>query len=280
VRDCDIRDFPGGGLAAMHADYLTFENNIVARCGFWSPYANSGISVYQPVDLDGATGYKIMIRGNVCFENYNNIPFYYSNKDNPAKRKVTDGNGIILDDYRNSQAFGGETGKPYAGKTLVANNIVFDNGGSGIHVFLSTGVDIVHNYAANNNRHPDIKDGQIFANSSSQVRILNNVLVAPPGKQVNSNYRNGEGVVYDYNLYAATDGSAPKFAREQGRNLLAAPGLTLTDWAKGGRKFAATSDSPLRGAGTPFAEAGPDFTGRKRPAERPDIGPFQLSTGK
>lgn len=275
VRDCDIRDFPGGGLSAMHADYITFENNVVSGCGFWAPYACSGISIYQPTDSDSKTGYKIIIRGNVSFENYNFIPFFYSNKDNPDKRKVTDGNGIILDDFYSSQTFVSSGGKPYTGKTLVANNVVFDNGGSGIHVFKSLGVDIVHNYAAGNNRHPEIQDGQIFSNSSKQVRVLNNVLLAPPGKPVNSDYANEE-VTYDYNLYAATDGSTPRFARDRASNILATPGLTLTGWAAGKRALAATPNSPLRKAGTPVADAGIDFFGKKRTAERPDIGPFLL----
>ena len=278
VRGCDIRDFPGGGINAMHCDWITLENNTVAGCGFWAPYANSNISIYQPVDLDGALGYKIIITGNVSFGSYNHIPFYYSNKDNPSKRKVTDGNGIILDDYSNSQGFGGGTGKPYGGKTLVANNIVFDNGGSGIHVFRSMGVDIVHNFAQNNNCHPEISEGQIFANSSKSVRILNNVLIAPTGKPVNNDYKNDSTVLYDYNLYAVADGSAPKFTRELAHNLLAAPNLALSpkDWASGKRTFTAAKDSPLRGAGMPFPELPTDFLGKPRSTKRPDIGPFQL----
>ncbi|MBC8137458.1 MAG: right-handed parallel beta-helix repeat-containing protein [Fibrella sp.] len=275
VRDCDIRDFPGGGLSASHADYITFQNNVVAGCGFWAPYACSGISVYQPVDSDSKSGYKIIIRGNISFENYNYIPFYYSNKENPDARKVTDGNGIILDDYYNSQSFGGGAGKAYVGKTLVANNIVFDNGGSGIHVFKSRGVDIVHNYAANNNRHPDIREGQIFSNSSKQVRVLNNVLVAPSGKPVNNDYRNEE-VVYDFNIYAATDGSTPRFTRDKASNILATPGLTLAGWAEGKRALVATPNSPLRKAGTPISAAQTDFFGKPRSKGRPDIGPFLL----
>jgi hypothetical protein len=252
------------------------ENNVVARCGFWAPYANSNISVYQPVDLDGAPGYKIIIRNNVSFGSYNNIPFYYSNKDNPSKRRVTDGNGIILDDYSNSQGFGGGTGKPYGGKTLVANNVVFDNGGSGIHVFRSTGVDIVHNWAENNNKHPEIKDGQIFANTSKNVRVLNNVLVAPTGKPVNSDYKNDASVVYDYNLYAATNSSTPAFVRDLAKNILQSPGLTLGNWATGKRDYTITRNSPLRGAGIAFPEAGADFKGKPRNAKKTDIGPFRL----
>jgi len=92
VRNCEVSDFPGGGIFANHVDYLTFENNVVYRCAFWSPFGNSGLSVYQPTAIDDSAGYKIFIRNNVCFENYQNIPFFFSNRNDPSKRKVTDGN--------------------------------------------------------------------------------------------------------------------------------------------------------------------------------------------
>jgi hypothetical protein len=275
VRECHVSDFPGGGINAMHCDYLTIENNVVARCGFWAPYANSNISVYQPVDLDGATGYKIIVRGNVSYGSYNYIPFYYSNQQDPSKRKITDGNGIILDDYSNSQLFAGGTGKPYGGKTLVANNVCFNNGGSGIHVYKSTAVDIVHNWAEGNNAHPEIDGGQIFSNDSKNIRVLNNVLVARAGKPVNSDYRNDATVVYDFNVYWSQDGVAPKFTRGLGKNLLVSPKLILIDWEKGNRTFSAERSSPLRGAGFPCPDVPTDFSGRRRNVNRPDIGPFQ-----
>lgn len=275
VRDCEVSDFSGGGIFANHTDYVTFENNIVYRCAFWSPYANSGISVYQPTAIDDSTDYKIFIRNNVSFENYENIPFYYSNKTDPAKRKVTDGNGIIIDDYMNTQGFGAGGDKPYPGRTLVANNVVFANGGSGIHSFKSSNVDIVHNYAADNNRHPQQKDGQIFGNSSSNMRILNNVMVAPAGKPVTSGYKT-EGITKDYNLYATLDGSTPKFDGELAHNLIAAPGLELIGWNQGGRKFKAAADSPLRGAGMSLTNAAADYFGKARNGDKPDIGPFVL----
>jgi len=31
------------------------------------------------------------------------IPFYFTNRHDPAKRRVTDGNGIIIDDCLNTQ---------------------------------------------------------------------------------------------------------------------------------------------------------------------------------
>lgn len=274
VTDCEISDFPGGGLFANHSDYLTFARNVVYRCAYWSPYGNSGISIYQPTDIDDYTGYKMIVRDNVCFGNYQNIPFFFSNRADPAKRRVTDGNGIIIDDYLNTQNWGGGTGKPYGGRTLVANNIVFANGGSGIHSFKSLNVDIVHNYAVDNNRHPSLKDGQIFAHNTKNARILNNVLVAPAGKPVTTADKN-TNLVCDHNLYANLDGSAPKFAGAPAANLIGvATGLDLAGWETGNRTFTVTPDSPLRRAGLPLADIIPDFFSKARDTTQPDIGPF------
>jgi hypothetical protein len=274
VRNCEVSDCCGGGIFANHVDYLTFENNIVYRCAFWSANGNSGLSVYQPTAIDDSTGYKIFICNNVCFENYQNIPFLHSSKD-PAKRKVTDGNGIIIDDYLNTQAFGGGSGKEYTGRTLVANNVVFANGGSGIHSYKSCNVDIVHNFAADNNRHPQLKDGQIFGNSSKNMRILNNVMIAPAGKPATSGYK-AEGITKDFNLYATLDGSAPKYDGEKLNNILAAAGLELIGWDSGKREFKATANSPLRGAGMSLTNTPADFFGKTRDTKNPDIGPFVL----
>jgi hypothetical protein len=257
-----------------HSDYITFENNVVYRCAFWSPYANSAISVYQPIAVDdNIADYKIIIRNNVCFEVYENIPFIFSNKNDPTKRKVTDGNGIILDDFLGTQAWGGGAGKAYTGRTLVTNNVVFANGGSGIHTFKSCNIDIVHNYAADNNRHPMLKDGQIFANQSKQVRILNNVLIGQPGKPITSGLRN-EALVQDHNVYATLDGSVPIVEGATTNNILAAPGLELIGWNQGQREFTVKADSPLRGAGLPLQGLGPDYFGQNRGEGNPDIGPF------
>ncbi|MEX0322766.1 MAG: right-handed parallel beta-helix repeat-containing protein [Puniceicoccaceae bacterium] len=215
IIDNHVSKAPGGGIGAMHVDYLTIKGNVVEECGFYAPYANSGISVYQAVDIDDYTGYKIVIAGNVSRKNYNHIPFYFSNED-PEKRQFTDGNGIIVDDLKGSQDFVNPAmSKPFGGRTLIANNICYDNGGSGIHAFKCLNVDIVHNTAYLNGRHPEMDVGQIFANTSEQITIANNILYALPGKKINDNYKISE-VQFLNNLYY--DGSQSPNSLVQGEN--------------------------------------------------------------
>jgi hypothetical protein len=278
VRDCIISDFPGGGLYMRHSDHVLFEGNIIFNNSFWAPYANSGISIYQPIDVDEDTeSYKIIIQRNITYGNFNKIPFYFSNREHPEKRTFTDGNGIILDDYFSSQDFGGGISKPYLGRTLVANNIAFNNGGSGIHAFLCNNIDIFHNLAYGNNTHPVQSPlGQIFFNKCESSRALNNILISPVNKPVNSNWNNKVDVVYNHNLYADEEGGTPTFTQALRRNIVAPSGLVMGDWSlHGDRAYHFAEDSPVLRLGKSLPEVPTDFFGQPFPTEGPrPAGPF------
>jgi hypothetical protein len=186
-----VHDCGGGGIGTTQSDYVTIDNNVVFNNAWYSVYGNSGISILGNWNSDNNRGYKIFVTNNKTYNNRMYIPWI-------AVGKITDGNGIIIDSLRNSQK--NSTLSAYTGRTLVKNNLTFNNGGSGIHTFLSDHVDIVNNTAVLNNQSPEIKDGQIFANKSSDVRILRNILYAFPGKVINSNYQT-KNVIYDYNIY-------------------------------------------------------------------------------
>ena len=84
-----------------------------------------------------------MIRNNICFGNRAiDLP------GNPEPSH-SDGNGIIIDDFRNSQS--SNSASNYVFNTLVENNLAYGNGGKGIHIFLSDNVTIRNNAAYWNN---------------------------------------------------------------------------------------------------------------------------------
>jgi hypothetical protein len=186
-----VHDCAGGGMGAIEADYVTIEGNEVFNNAWYSPYACSGISLGHNWSFDNKTGYKMFIRKNKTYNNRQYIPWVQTGT-------ITDGNGIIIDDTRN--AHNSKLGA-YTGRTLVENNITYNNGGSGIHTFSSDRVDIFHNTAYLNNQSPEIQGGQIFAMESSDVKILSNILYAPSDKYINSNIHN-TNVTYDRNIYA------------------------------------------------------------------------------
>lgn len=189
VRNNHMWDCPGAGVGSTDADHLLIEHNRVHSNAWYSAFATSGISVLSPVDFGHSTAYKIIIRNNVVYDNESKVKWYVC-------ACYSDGNGIIVDQTLHR----GDTGIAYKGRILVENNLAFDNGGSGIHSFSSGNVDIVHNTAYMNSRGREVNYPNIGAWHSSNVRLLNNVSVARPGKPTNFTFQNSD-VVYDYNIY-------------------------------------------------------------------------------
>ncbi|MEW1584448.1 right-handed parallel beta-helix repeat-containing protein [Micromonospora vinacea] len=172
-----VTDCPLVGISAQYADYVTISYNEAARNGHWSPLGGSGISVFGGWNSDGNTGYKLIVRGNVTHDNWNQVPCRCS-----GFRKVTDGNGIIVDSHDNVDVAGAPLfQKPYAGRTLVENNISYNNGGRGINVFKSDHVDVVNNTLYHNARHPAIETDLGVA-KAHDVRVANNIVVAGGSK--------------------------------------------------------------------------------------------------
>ena len=88
-------------------------------------YACSGISILTPVNSDRSTGYKNIIRNNICYNNRTEIPWI-----DTSNFSFSDGNGIIVDINITPQSSGVAVGEgEYTGRTLVENNVSFNNGG-------------------------------------------------------------------------------------------------------------------------------------------------------
>jgi hypothetical protein len=187
----NVHDCGGGGIGAMESDYVTIDNNVIFNNAWYSVYACSGISFLHSWNSDSYQGYKMFARNNKVYNNRQYIPWTKTGT-------ITDGNGIIIDDSRSTQIK--SPWGVYKGRTLVKNNLTFNNGGSGIHTYLSERVDIVNNTAFLNNQSREITGGQIFANASSDVKILNNIMYAYPGKNVTVKWKS-TNIVYDYNIY-------------------------------------------------------------------------------
>jgi hypothetical protein len=251
IRNNIVHDAPGAGIGSCYADYITIEGNKTYQNAYWSPYANSGISIWEMRDTDTYTGYKNFILDNISYQNREYIPFY-------ATGTISDGNGIIVDDNMNTQS----NGVAYGGRTYVANNIVYENGGSGIHAYASAHVDIAFNTAYLNNQTPTNNGGQMFANTGSDVNLINNILYAPPKKTFYSNYSNASSVLYNYNLlYSTTPKSGVSGAAPGPNDIIANP--RFTNAASG--NFTLTAGSPAVGAASASLAPATDFAGNPRP---------------
>jgi len=265
VKNCMVYDCGGAGITFIQADYITVENNIIYNCSWYTLWSTSGISLWQNWNSDNETGVKNIIRNNICYGNRQYVPAIAFNCG------FTDGNGIIIDDSENTQ--NGSTLGSYKGRTLIENNIVYKNGGSGIHTYESKHVDIMNNTAYLNNQSPELNGGQIFPNASDDIRIFNNILVAPSNKRINSNYNNGKTIVYSNNLHFGGNATAIS-----GTNLVKGDPL-FTDAANNDFSLQQGSFAIDKGIKsiTGVAASVNDFSGKNRPVGAGfDIGAFEF----
>jgi len=255
-----VHDFGGAGIPIIQADYVTVSGNSVYNNAWYSVYGNSGISTYQDWRYDNNTGYKMYITNNTVYNNREYIPWI-------SAGQITDGNGIIIDDLRNTQ--NGSTLGAYTGRTFVANNLVYKNGGGGIHVYLSDHVDVVNNTSHYNNQSPEINRGQISVNTASDVKVINNILDAIPGKYINNTW-NVTNTTFNYNLYY--NGTSANITIQGSHDFFADPKLVNSSTPD----FRLQPTSPAIDQGYSWTALTSDFAGNSRPSGKGyDIGAYE-----
>jgi parallel beta-helix repeat protein len=271
----EIHDSGCGGVSGQETDYLHVESNIIYRNSFRSPFLCSGISIYQAVLFDSKPGFHNIIRGNTSFAN--------ENKRAKEDGTVTDGNGIIIDDFRHTQ---GQKKLPkYTAATLVENNIVFDNGGRGIHIFQSDNVVVRNNTTFKNLKSSNLHgttNGELSAFFSSNIRFYNNIAYAANSskKTLVNDYSSDNS--WDYNLsYNGTIffGSGKSSGTLGKHNVINVSPLFINpSIAVGQANFRLQAKSPAINAGTSTNAAPTDFTGKPRPAgSKHDIGAYEMN---
>lgn len=170
----EVHDFAEMGISAVEVSHVTMAGNTVYRNARYSCHAGSGIGIAYMHDTggpDNSDGYSNYIVGNVSYANEQRSLQCFTDNLGAV---ITDGNGIIIDDHDSTN---------YQARTLVADNVVFGNGGRGILVFNSSRVDVVNNIAYQNAQTPELmgRSGphpDIAVASSDDVRVYNNIAVS------------------------------------------------------------------------------------------------------
>jgi parallel beta-helix repeat protein len=221
-----IHDSGGSGVQTTQSDYIEIANNTIYN-NAWDTSAGifgSGIKMEQNTDIDVSTAVKMMAIGNIIALNHN-IPRQAGESCSTFGDQCSvygadsDGNGIVVDNNNGSVPATGADPNPspgpiYGGRTLIANNVVFNNGGRGIHVSQSNHVDIVNNTTFHNNTDPYESlayPGEIMAVASGDLNVYNNIVYGDGGV---TQHNPGTGTHFDISF--ETGAGAPIFV---GNNL-------------------------------------------------------------
>ncbi len=177
----------GSGIGTTCSDYYDVEGNVVYGTSNTSIWGVSAINQYEPLALDSnswststmdsaSAQFHYIIRNNVAFNNA---------EVNIGPNTHYDGNGITLDTF-NLYPTNGYS--PYLQKTLVENNLSFDNGGGGI---VTGGSGASYVTIRNNTTFSNFLDAQNPAKGGGEISvagfvsshdnvIVNNIAVANP----------------------------------------------------------------------------------------------------
>ena len=199
VENCKVHDLGGGGIQLNDAEYFWIVGNESFRNASTNKWQESGISVYQMQQAAPFTAtpaddipFHLIIADNISHDNFERMPCAQ-----PGCH--TDGNGIILDKTTNPDRQGGV---PYRGRSLIIGNVVYGNGGAGIHIYLSEHVVAANNTAYNNHLDTDNGGtwrGELSSADSDDVLWIDNIAVARTGKGI---------LIHNTAILAASSGPA------------------------------------------------------------------------
>ena len=197
IRNNIVHDTPGSAIRFNDSDYITIEDNIVYNSNWWTSSASSAIVFAETISEDGDNGsnIKMIIRGNLVYNNWNRIPFYVtqlpdnSGNTNPnygtaSYNNILDGQGIYVT----------RSDPGYNGTFLFENNICVNNGKNGINFDHSQSASAIYqnNTLYYNGVHEIIQDlsveegnpahrgqkvGGIKANNVKNATVVNNIIM-------------------------------------------------------------------------------------------------------
>ena len=258
-----VHDTPGGGIGGAGCDYVTIENNTVYNCCKLSGYQTSGISIYEPKAFDNAPGFHFIIRRNRSYDNEVTVP--------DGGGHITDGNGIILDDFRHTQ----DKGTPFTMSSLVENNLCYRNGGRGVHLFYTDNVTVRNNTTYQNQKTAKLLGaGELSVFAGNGNTFVNNIAVSRTGGVTLFAQDADATTVFDHDVFFNGKTYSDFFRGQFPPALLAVnPQFKAPDKDD----FRLLPNSAARNAGNNANASKVDYAGQKRPRENVvDIGAFEF----
>jgi parallel beta-helix repeat protein len=210
IRNNIVHDTPGSGIRFNDSDRITIEYNTVYNTTWWTSSASSAIVYAETIAApdDNEAAIKMIMRGNVVYNNWNRIPFFTKSLPDNAQNNneeygsathttIVDGQGLYVT----------RSDPNYNGIFLFENNLCVNNGKNGINFDNSLAASAIYrnNTLYYNGAHEQIQDisvaqgnpahrGQNVAGIKARnvlgVTIVNNIVISRPPSATPSYYDN------------------------------------------------------------------------------------------
>lgn len=233
ILDNHIELMPGGGLRVSDCEDINIIGNEINDCSRKSSGGTHGLVVTKATSTRTTNDYRIRIIGNKVHHNYNE-QFSWAPDKIIITPHIDEGKGISMQRNQTLYDGGGNITLDWEnGRILIANNICYMNGFSGIHSNDGYRMDIYNNTCYFNSytnsiteNTPSINGGNIgiSVQDGGDFRIINNISVIDSlqtKSAISSNLTANEGLVVRNNvIYGITLSGIPGDITEQS-NVLA-----------------------------------------------------------
>jgi len=197
IRNNKVHDTTGSGIRFNDSDHITIENNEVYNCTWWTSSASSAVVYAETIAVDGdnTTDVKMIMRGNLVYNNWNRIPFYVTQlPDNSGNTNPNYGTADYNDILDGQGLYVTRSDPSYNGTFLFENNVCVNNGKNGINFDNSLRASAIYqnntlyyngvheiiqdlSVAQGNPGHRGQKVGGIKANKVLNATVVNNIVV-------------------------------------------------------------------------------------------------------
>ena len=306
IRNNIVHDTCGSAIRFNDSDHILIENNIVYNSNWWTSSASSAIVLAESIAQNGdnTSDIKMIIRGNIVYNNWNRIRFYVtqlpdnSGNNNPDYgtanfQSIWDGQGIYVT----------RSDPGYNGTFLFENNLCLNNGKNGINFDHSHSASAIYqnntlyyngvheiiqdiSVAEGNPAHRGQKVGGIKANHVLNATVVNNIIVTRDNEfsalQLNNVY--GSRVAVDNIIVNGTYA----WPATESNNIINIDPLfvSVPETVDGpltieGTDFSLTESSPAINSGNPSYSPTHDIDGNPRPVTGSAISStsFENATG-
>ena len=210
---------PGGGLRVSDCEDINIIGNEVHNCSRKSYSGTHALVVTKATSTRTTDDYRINILRNKVHHNYNEIYSWA-----PTKTIITphidEGKGISLQRNQTTYNNDGTINVNWEnGKILIANNICYYNGFSGVHSNDGNRIDMINNTCYFNSYTKSITEAPatgnggnigISAQGGSNIRMINNISIIDSDlnkSALASNLSAADGLVVRDNLIYGTTGA-------------------------------------------------------------------------